>query len=531
MKKHLLLSFFCFTLVFGCSTEQEPAPELIPEQSNFAKTSSYEDVMEVVNYARENATNLHYEAFGQSEQGKELPLLVFSDQEIISPEEARGLDRPIVFIVANIHSGEVEGKEALLRLILELMNGEYKPWLEKVTLLLAPIYNADGNDMIDRSHRTNQYGPSGGVGTRPNAEGLNLNRDFTKLAASESQGLVQNVLTKWDPALFMDLHTTNGSRHGYHLTYAPPLHPDTDPRITNFQNNEMLPQLRKWMKEKGWEIFDYGNFRDTAPEAGWFTYSPLPRYSSNYYGLKNRLGLLSETYSYVDYETRIDVAGDFVKSTLRFIAEHAGEVQQLKDQLDSSIAYSDTLQGTVSYSYLENPDDFELLISDLDTVYQEDVEANMLKRMTIADTVTSKLYNGFRATEKRPVPFAYALDNRSDIYDEILENLTMHGIEFYTSEESENIEVQRFEITELEQAQRSYEGRQMLDLAGSFTPEMLSLNDWVIIPTTNSNRMLIFHLLEPESEDGYAAWDMLGDDLENQSFPVVKMMQEVYSDR
>lgn len=525
MMRNFLLFAVGLLLLAGCATSQE-SPVLVPEQSNFTETSRYDDVMEVVEYARDNASNLHYEVFGQSEQGKDLPLLIFSDEPVESPEAAHQLNRPVVFIVANIHSGEVEGKEALLRLIIELTEGEHQDWLNEVALLLAPIYNADGNDMIDRQHRANQYGPEGGVGTRPNAEGLNLNRDFTKIAALESKGLIQNILTKWDPMLFMDLHTTNGSRHGYHLTYAAPLHPDTDKRILDFQNQTMLPQLRRQMKEKGWEIFDYGNFRRGAPQNGWYTYSPLPRYSSNYYGLKNRLGLLSETYSYVDYETRIDVAEDFVKSTIGFIADHAEEVQQLRSELNE-VVHSDTLQGMISYNYLENPLDFELLISDLDTVYKEDLDANMYKRMGIADTLTSKLYNGFRATETRPVPFAYALDNRSGQYDHIITNLQEHGIAVDTVSSTDQVPVQRFEISSFEQAEEPYEGKRMINLSGNFISDTISLENWMLIKTANPNRMLIFQLMEPEAPDGYAAWDMVGEDLQENSFPVVKVMNEM----
>lgn len=524
MMKNILLLTVGILLLAGCNTNQKP-PALVPEQSDFTQTSRYEDVMRVVDYARDNATNLHYEVFGQSEQGKELPLLVFSDEPVASPAAARQLGRPMVFIVGDIHSGEVEGKEALLRLIIELTEGEHQDWLNEVTLLLAPIYNADGNDMIDRAHRANQYGPEGGVGTRANAEGLNLNRDFTKIAASESKGLIQNILTKWDPMLFMDLHTTNGSRHGYHLTYAAPLHPDTDKRILKFQNQAMLPELRQKMKDKGWEIFDYGNFRRGSPEDGWYTYNPLPRYSSNYYGLKNRLGLLSETYSYVDYKTRIDVAEDFVKSTIGFMADHAQDVQQLKSELNS-VAHSDTLQGMISYDYLDNPANFELLISNLDTVYKEDLDANMYKRMGIADTVTSKLYNGFRATQTRPVPFAYALDNRSGQYDHLVANLQEHGIAVDTVHSTAEVPVQRFEISSFEQAEQPYEGKRMIDLSGSFSTDTISLENWTLIKTANPNRMLIFQLLEPEAPDGYAAWDMLGDNLQERAFPVVKVMAE-----
>lgn len=509
---------------YGCSNQSPP--ELVPETSDFTRTSSYDDVMEVVDYARENADHLHYEVFGQTEEGRDLPLLVFSDQTVTSPEDAASLNRPVVFIVGNIHSGEVEGKEALLRLILELTDGEHSGWLDDVTLLLAPIFNADGNEMVDRAHRTNQYGPSGGVGTRPNAEGLNLNRDFTKLDTREAQGLVQNVLAKWDPMLFMDLHTTNGSPHGYHLTYAEPLNPNTDPRIREFQNDRMLPEIRNNMKERGWETFYYGNFRGDRPEEGWYTYAHQPRYSSNYHGLRNRLGLLSETYSYVDYESRIDVAGDFVRETIRFMADNAVEIQAMKMVMDNEYAtHSDTLTSGVSFAMTDRPEEFELLIADLDTMRHDDLERSTFMRMGIADTVTSLLYNEFRSTDSRPVPYAYAVDNRSGRYDRVLENLARHGIETRTAGSSDPVPVQQFRVNGFTQQERAYEGHHLTRVEGDFQGEEVSLEDWVIIPTNNTNRELIFYLLEPESDDGYVTWNFFDDALEGEDpFPVVKIM-------
>lgn len=513
---------FALAVMAGCG-RPEP-PQLVPEATDFSETSRYDDVMEVVDYAREYADNMHYEVFGQSEQGKDLPLLVFSDRVIESPREARGLNRPVVFIVANIHSGEVEGKEALLRLILELTDGRHGEWLDNVTLLLAPIYNADGNDMIDRSHRTNQWGPSGGVGTRANAEGLNLNRDFTKLDTSEGQGLVSNVLADWDPMLFMDLHTTNGSRHGYHLTYAEPLNPNTDPMIRRFQREQMLPEIRSAMKEKGWEVFYYGNFYRGGPENGWYTYSHLPRYSSNYHGLRNRMGLLSETYAYVGYESRIEVVEDFVKETIGFMADNAVEIQAMKTVLDANYSqHADTLRSGIAFDYTEDPAEFEVLTSDLDTMRHEDLERDTYMRMGIEDTVSSLLYNEFRVTESRKVPYAYALDNRSGSYDHIVENLRLHGIAVDTVAREEPVEVRRFRVSDFSRG-REYEGHELITAEGSFRTEEVSLEDWLIIPTNSSNRQLTFYLLEPESDDGYVKWGLFNRALESGGpFPVVKI--------
>ena len=48
------------------------------------------------------------------------------------------------------------------------------------------------------------------------------NRDFVKAESPECRALL-GLFRRLDPYVFMDLHTTNGSNHGYHLTYAPSL--------------------------------------------------------------------------------------------------------------------------------------------------------------------------------------------------------------------------------------------------------------------------------------------------------------------
>ena len=162
--------------------------------------------------------------------------------------------------MANIHAGEVEGKEAVLHLARRMTTGNLQGFLKSAVWLLAPIYNADGNERVSLDNRVEQNGPIGGVGTRENANGLDLNRDFMKLESAEARALVA-PLTRWDPDVIVDLHTTNGSYHGYHLTYAPPLNPNTDARISAFERERLLPAVRAAMQAlHGWRTYDYGNF-------------------------------------------------------------------------------------------------------------------------------------------------------------------------------------------------------------------------------------------------------------------------------
>ena len=110
-------------------------------------------------------------------------------------------------------------------LLRDLLFDKKKNVLDSIVLIVQPIYNADGNEKWGPQARNRgaQNGPEL-VGTRQNASGWNLNRDYIGADAPETKGAFA-MLNKWDPDLFMDLHTTDGSIHGYALTYSPPLTP------------------------------------------------------------------------------------------------------------------------------------------------------------------------------------------------------------------------------------------------------------------------------------------------------------------
>ena len=64
----------------------------------------------------------------------------------------------------------------------------------------------------------------------------------------------------------MDLHTTNGTRHAYHLTYAPPLNPATDPAIIDLLRKDWLPSVTRTIKTKyDWDYYYYGNVEGRGP--------------------------------------------------------------------------------------------------------------------------------------------------------------------------------------------------------------------------------------------------------------------------
>src|SRR3954464_10310792 len=195
------------------------------ERTNFTETSHYDDVATFIDSLKLLGAKIATGSIGRTIEGRELPYVIASRPLITTPAEARRLNRPIAYIQANIHAGEVEGKEAMQALLRDLLFDKKKNVLDSIVLIVQPIYNADGNEKFapQARNRGAQNGPEL-VGTRQNASGWNLNRDYVDADAPETKGALA-MLNRWNPDLFRDLHTTDGSIHGYALTYSPPLTP------------------------------------------------------------------------------------------------------------------------------------------------------------------------------------------------------------------------------------------------------------------------------------------------------------------
>ena len=230
-----------------------------PERTNFAETSHYEDVVAFIDSLKLLGAKIQIGSIGKTALGRNLPYVIASRPLITSPAEARRLGRPVAYIQANIHSGEVEGKEASLSLLRDLLFDKNKNVLDSIVLIVQPDYNADGNEhFVSGARNGSQNGPDM-VGTRTTSCGWNLNRDYVSADAPETKGSL-TMLNRWNPDLFMDLHTTDGSIHGYALTYSPTLTP-TAVTVGPYVAKTMLPEIRRRVRERdGFEITDYGDF-------------------------------------------------------------------------------------------------------------------------------------------------------------------------------------------------------------------------------------------------------------------------------
>ena len=238
------------------------------ERTNFTETTRYEDIKPFLDSLKLQSPNIHIASMGKTALGRELWYAIVSRPLITTPAEARRLGRPVAYIQGNIHSGEVEGKEATLALMRDLLQDRNRNVLDSIVVIFQPNYNTDGNEHFDiqSRNRGSQNGPEL-VGTRYTSCMWNLNRDYVSADAPETKASLA-MFNRWNPDLFMDLHTSNGSMHAYGLTYSPTLTP-TAITTRAYVADTMLPVIRQRMRDRhGFEVTDYGNFSRTLPTGG-----------------------------------------------------------------------------------------------------------------------------------------------------------------------------------------------------------------------------------------------------------------------
>jgi len=138
-----------------------PAPASGPlttaESTNYIATSTCAEVLAFIRDLQKLSPLVRVESIATTAEGRDVPLLVIGKPLPRDPLALRYDKRAVVYIQANIHAGEVEGKEASLMLARDIVLDPKLPYLDKVVLLVAPVFNADGNDKMDPRNRMGHH--------------------------------------------------------------------------------------------------------------------------------------------------------------------------------------------------------------------------------------------------------------------------------------------------------------------------------------------------------------------------------------
>jgi dipeptidyl-peptidase-4 len=536
----LALSFTLILLPLFSPSQSTPQskPLTVAEESQWKATSRFADVMSFIRSLQEQSPYLRVETLASSPEGRNIPLLVIGNP-LPSPPSSLSRDRRgVIYIQANIHAGEVEGKEASLMLARDILLSPDLPYLDKLIILVAPIFNADGNERISPENRPHQGGPENGVGVRHNSQNLDLNRDSIKLESPELRGLVENVLLRWDPLLLVDCHTTNGSFHQEVVTYSWGLNPNGDSAIVSYQRDQMMPEIEAILEKKyATPAVGYGGFRDyKAPEKGWQTFEPQPRYVTNYIGLRNRLSILDENNVYADFKARVMGNYNFLRAILDFCSSHVEEIEGLVSDADRKTILkgshpSDREAFFLEYEVRPLKDPVTVRSYEIEVIPRGQGQRPEIKPTDKVNPQTVPYFSDWVGKRGVRFPAAYVI-GIPDL--DIPDKLRQHGLVVERLTEAATLEVEAFRVKELKSDERAYQGHHLNQVKGEYAVERKEFPaGTLIIPTAQPLGGLAAYLLEPESDDGLLVWNFFDRSIvpqwsrELQTYPVYKLLRPV----
>jgi dipeptidyl aminopeptidase/acylaminoacyl peptidase len=488
----------------------------VAEKTDYRATSRHADVVDFCRRLAKASPLVRLGELGTSSEGRKLPLLILADPPVATAAEATRSKKLVVFAMANIHAGEVDGKEAVLMLARDL-TGKERALLKDLVVVIAPIFNADGNEKIAKTNRPRQAGPVEGVGVRINAQGLDLNRDFIKLESPEVRALVR-FFNQWDPAVVVDCHTTNGSYHRYTITYEGGRCPAGDSPLITYVRDRMLPDLTRRLGRAGYLSYFYGII--SRDRSRWETVPATPRYGTHYVGLRNRIAILSESYTYAPFKDRVLATRAFVRSIVAYTAEHKQQIRKLLDTARAATVRAGKELGKDSRVVLRQKAvplgrPYNLL------GYVEEIKDGHRVATDKPKEYPVQYWGGTEPTLSVPRPYAYLLPAS---LSKVVHNSQRHGITVEELREDIDLDVEIYRVDKITHTP-AFQKHQTVSLEATVRPESRRIPaGTILVRTAQPLGDLAAYILEPQSADGLATWNFFDAELkEGKDFPVLRL--------
>ncbi len=478
------------------------------EQTDYRKTPRY---AETVAYARklDEASNLiQYQSFGASGEGRDLPLLIASNDQTFTVAAARKKGKAIVLIQACIHAGESDGKDAGLALFRDIAITKTRADLLKdVVILFVPIYNADGHENFNAYNRINQNGPDE-MGFRATSSNLNLNRDYMKADAPETRAFLK-LWNDWKPDFFIDCHVTDGADFQYNLTYEFAHHFEISPFVKDWLNEHFEKNVTAKVEREGNLLTHYLQFDGREVTKGIETFIPTPRFATGYAPLRNRAGLLIETHSLKPYKSRVRGTYDILRYTIEEINQNKASLFEANRRADAETVergktFDANRQFPLRQEITKNstPFDFKGIEYKL-----EDSEISGTKRIIYGAKpleITIPKFDEAKITASVTPPLYYIVPPQ---WTDAIEVLQAHGVQFRRLTKPLTVEVESYRFSDVKFAAASFENRVTLNYKANTIKETREFSaNSVVVPLAQETANVAVHLLEPNSPDSFVYW-------------------------
>ena len=516
-RRAILLIVVCliFTNIFSMNTVAQSESKNVPmdwqthaEKTEYRETPRYKETIEFSKKLADASPLIEYKTFGRSGEGRDLPLLIASENGDFSPEKAKKRGKAIVLIQACIHAGESDGKDAGFALLRDVAITKTRlDLLKDAVILFIPIYNVDGHELFSPYNRINQNGPEQ-MGFRATSAGMNLNRDYMKADAPETRAWLA-LWNDWKPDFFIDCHVTDGADFRYNVTYEYAHFQEVSPFIKNWMDQHFDGKIVPKVESEGNILTHYVAFNGREVTGGIATFIATPRFATGYTPLRNRAGLLIETHSLKPYKSRVRGTYDILRYTIEEIIETKSSLFEANKKADQATVE----RGKTYDASREFPLRLEITdkATEMDfkgveyTKEQSDISgAEHIIYGTKPLDIKIPRYDTAKVSASVAPPLYYIVPPQ---WNDVIEVIKAHGIKFQTIEKPLEIEVESYRFDDVKWANNSFEGRVTLGFKTVPVKETRTFPaNSIIIPLDQTAADVAIHLLEPNSPDSFMHW-------------------------
>lgn len=494
------------------------------EKSGFISTSDYEQTMAYFQKLADSSEFADFFSFGISPQNRELKYLLVTKENTKGPQtemNMRKLSGPVVLIINGIHSGEIEGKDASMIFLREILITKEKEYLiEDINIIVVPIFNIDGHERKSKYNRINQNGPEE-MGWRTTAQNLNLNRDWIKADAPEMQSMLK-LVNEWNPDFIIDTHTTDGADYQYTVTYAVEWSKNIFHQTGKWLKNSFIPHLENKVEEKGFLVSPYVFLKDWSKglDGGLIYWPATPRFSTGYFALQNRPSLLIETHMIKPYKDRVYSTKAMLETTLDIIYNNATSLIILNKEADEqSIRMFNVEDRYLPLAY-DRSEKYELINFKGYEYYWEPSSISGTEKLVYTNKrkdFTVKYYNDVIITDSVKIPKGYLIPLEWKKFADKMESL--HNVITGLFSTGVTVSVEKYIFFNVEFDSLPYEGRQRVTFDSEIVKEDLTLDRHMIYISTDQKAVrVVVNLLEPQSADSYVRWGFMNQIFEQKEY-------------
>ena len=505
-------------LVVILSSTVSSAQQLTPyESSGGTESAAYFQAIGHYNKLDTKYKTIKMQTAGPSDMEQPLHVVYYSKDALFDVKDWKSKNKLVILINNGIHPGEPDGIDASMMLMRDAASGKLGV-PDNVVLAVIPVFNIGGALNRGSYSRANQNGPKE-YGFRGSAQNLDLNRDFIKLDARETQSLIQ-LFHHLDPDVFIDNHVSNGADYQHVMTLLTVNPAKQGYHMGPYLQNEFEPSIYALMKKKGYDLVPYVNHWGHTPDKGWQQFYEPPRFASGFAALFGTFAFVPETHMLKPYKQRVEATYALMEAFIEYSGEHATAITQaremerkaLRERKELTIDWvTDTLQHT------------EIEFRGYEAKYkpsQVSGQPRLYYDRTKPYTKMVPFYNKFNPSLKAMAPKYYVIQQG---WHKVINRLKWNGVKMTKLDRDTSILLTAYRITDYETRPGPYEGhylRSKVQYSKRSEKVRLLKGDYLIPIDQDAKRYLV-ETLEPNSPDAFFAWGF---------FDAVLQQKEYFSD-